>query len=90
MKSIADLPTQIMHHSDHDFIGQSHPQLPIWSLDERCSDAEQYQRWVNEMPTRGTERLNEMDKWISHFEAAKMVPIHTVTLTIDSLDVTIW
>ena len=42
------------------------------------------------MPTRGTERLNEMDKWISHFEAAKMVPIHTLTLDVNSLDVTRW
>ena len=84
------LPTQIMHHSDHQFIGQSHPQLPIGSLNERCSYAKQYRRWVNEMSTRTTERLDEMDRWISHFEAAKMIPIHTVTLDADSLDVTRW
>ena len=40
------------------------------------------------MLTRGTERLDEMDRWISHFEAAKMVPIHTFTLDVDSLDFT--
>ena len=42
------------------------------------------------MSTRTTERLDEMDRWISHFEAAKMIPIHTVTLDADSLDVTRW
>ena len=42
------------------------------------------------MPTRSSERLDEMDRWMDHFEAAKRVPIHTVTLDVDSLDVTRW
>ena len=42
------------------------------------------------MPTRDTERPNEMDRWMEHFETAKLVPIHTVTLNLDSLDVTRW
>ena len=77
------LPTQIMHHSDHQFIGQSHPRLPIRSLDERCSYTKQYPWWVSKMPIRGTERLDEMDRWVNHFEAAKMVPIIIVTLDVD-------
>ena len=35
------------------------------------------------MPTRRSERMD-------HFEVAKEVPIHTVTLDVNSLDVTCW
>ena len=42
------------------------------------------------MPTRGSEKIKEMVRWMDHFEAAKEVPIHTVTLDVDSLDVTCW
>ena len=38
------------------------------------------------MPTRRSERLKEMVRWMDHFEAAKEVPIHTVTLDVDSLE----
>ena len=38
----------------------------------------------------GSERLEEMVRWMDHFEAAKEVPIHTVTLDVGSLDVTRW
>ena len=62
MKRIADLPTQIMQQSDHKFQGRWHWQLPIRSLDKGCSHAEQYRRWVNDMPTRSLERLDEMDR----------------------------
>ena len=42
------------------------------------------------MPTRSTERAEEMNRWIDHFEASKVVPIHTVTLDANSLEVTRW
>ena len=42
------------------------------------------------MPTRGSERIKEMILWMDHFEAAKEVLIHTITLDINSLDVTRW
>ena len=42
------------------------------------------------MPTRRSERLKEMVRWMDHFEAAKEVPIHTITLDVDSLDFTRW
>ena len=42
------------------------------------------------MPTRRSERPKEMVCWMDHFEAAKEVPIHTITLDVDSLDVTRW
>ena len=90
MKRIAELPNQVMQQSDYKFQGRSHPQLPIRSLDEGCSHAEQYRRWVNDMTTRSSERLDEMDRWMDHFEAAKEVPIHTITLDVASLDITRW
>jgi hypothetical protein len=37
------------------------------------------------MPTRRSERLKEMVRWMDEFEAAK-----EVTLDVDSLDVTRW
>ena len=42
------------------------------------------------MPTRGSEKIKEMVHWRDHFEAAREVPIHTITLDIGSLDVTRW
>ena len=42
------------------------------------------------MPTRSTERADEIFRWIDHFEASKVVPIHTVTLDAESLEVTCW
>ena len=89
-KSIADLPTQNITQSDRRFKGQSHPGLPIRSLEESCSHAEQYRQWVNDMPTRSTERADEIFRWIDHFEASKVVQIHTVTLDAESLEVTCW
>ena len=90
MTRIAQLPTQKMKETDYQFEGQVHPQLPIRSLDEDCSSAEQYRRWVNDMPTRGSEKIKGMVRWMDHFEAAKEVPIHTISLDISSLDVTRW
>ena len=90
MTRIAQLPTQKMKETDYQFEGQVHPRLPIRSLDEDCSSAEKYRRWVNDRPTRGSEKINEMNHWINHYQAAKEVPIHTITLDINSLDVTRW
>ena len=64
--------------------------LSMQFLDEGCSHAEQYRRWINDILTRRSERLKEMVRWMDHFEAPKEVPIHTVTLDVDSLDVTRW
>ena len=38
------------------------------------------------MPTRGSEKIKEMVRWRDHFEAARDVPIHTITLDTGSLD----
>ena len=90
MTRIAQLPTQKMKETDYQFEGQVHPRLPIRSLDEDCSSAEKYWRWVNDRPTRGSEKIKEIVRWMDHFEAAKEVPIHTITLDISSLNVTRW
>ena len=42
------------------------------------------------MPTRGSEKIKKMVRWMDHFEAAREVPIHTITLDIGSLDATQW
>ena len=39
------------------------------------------------MPCRSTERSDEIFRWIDHFEASKVVPMHTVNLDVDSLGV---
>ena len=38
------------------------------------------------MPTRGSEKIKEMVRWRDPFEAARDVPIHTITLDIGSLE----
>ena len=42
------------------------------------------------MLTRSSERLDEINRWMDHFEAAKEVPIYTITLDVASLDITRW
>jgi hypothetical protein len=42
------------------------------------------------MPTSGSEKIKEMVRWRDHFEAARDVPIHTLTLDTGSLDATRW
>ena len=89
-KRIADQPTQNIKQSDQRFKNASHPRLPIRSLEENCSHVKQYRRWVNDEPTRSTEKVDDILRWMDHFEASKVVPIHTITLDVDSLEVTCW
>ena len=44
MKRLAELPIQKLKHSDHQYDGMSHKTLPIHSLSENCSAAEQHRR----------------------------------------------
>ena len=76
-KCLADLPTQIKHPSNHQYKGKSHPRLPICSLAERCTHAEQHRRWLDNMPTRGMEVLDKTDRWIKHFKAIPHPHYHT-------------
>ena len=89
-ETLASLPNQRIRTFDLKFKGASHDRLPIRSLDERCTAAEQYRRWVDDEPTRGTELLLKLNRWIRHFEAAKQNPIHIVTLSPEGLDETRW
>ena len=89
-RKIAALPTQNIKQSDHRFKDMTHPRLPIRSLEENCSHVNQYRRWVNDKPTRSTEVADKMLQWVDHFEASKVVPIYTITLDADSLEVTCW
>ena len=89
-ETLASLPTQRIRHFDLKFKGASHDRLPIRSLDERCTAAEQYRRWVDDEPTRGTELLPKLNRWITHFEKARQMPIHTVNLSTEGLNETRW
>ena len=57
---------------------------------ENCTPAEQHRRWIDDEPTRSTELLPKLNRWIRHFEAAKQNPIHIVSLSPESLDETRW
>ena len=89
-KTIANMPTQIVRHRDHQYKGASHSRLPIHSLAKDCTHAEQHRRWIDDSPTRSTEILPEINLWIKHFEAARTNPIHLITLSPESLDRTRW
>ena len=89
-EKLASLPNQRIRHPDHQYKGVSHPRLPIRSLSENCTAAEQHQRWIDDSPTRSTEILPDINRWINHLRAAGPNPIHLVTLSPESLDVTRW
>ena len=89
-ETLARLPNQRIATFDKKFKGESHDRLPIRSLDERCTAAEQYKRWVSDEPTRGTELLPKLNRWITHFELSRQMPIHTVNLSTEGLIETRW
>jgi len=89
-ETLASLPNQRTTTFDQQFKGASHDRLPIRSLDERCTAAEQYKRWVSDEPTRGTELLPKLNRWIKHFEKSRQMPIHTVNLSTEGLMETRW
>ena len=89
-EKLAVMPTQKTHHQDLRYNGVSHESLPIRSLSEKCTAAEQHRRWVNDSPTRSTEILPEINRWINHFKAAEHNPIHLATLSPEGLDKTRW
>ena len=75
---LTGLPAQPVHPSDHQFNNASHPRLPIPSLAERCTHAEQHRRWINDKGCRQTEILDDYNRWTRHFETAKAFPIHLI------------
>ena len=57
------------------FKGLSHPTLPICSILEPGTPAEQYRKWVNKIPPRSTEIRLMIERWIEHFKLAKERPV---------------
>ena len=68
----------------------THSILPIRSLRENCTHVNQFRRWVNDSPPRGTKVAGNMLEWVLHFEASKEVPQFTINLGADSLEVACW
>jgi adenylosuccinate synthase len=79
-----------MKPSDYKYKGKDHKSLPIRSMAENCSPAEQHRRWVNNMPCRRTEILPQIERWIKHFERAKQDPIHLVELDPEKAEISWW
>ena len=48
-----------------------HPYLPIRSLGEPGTPAEQHKKWINDEPCRETEVKAEKKRWINHFMQSK-------------------
>ena len=89
-EKIAAVPTQSIKPYEHRFKNMTHPVLPIRSLRENCTHVNQFRRWVNDSPPRGTKVASNMIEWILHFEASKEVPQFTINLGADSLEVACW
>ena len=65
---LAELPSQPLGASASMYKGMKHKHLPMRSMEEDCSAAEQHRCWINNMPCRRTEILPEIESWIKHFE----------------------
>ena len=89
-RKIAAVWTQNMKPSDHRFKNMTHSTLPIRSIEENCSHVNQYRRWINDSPPRGTKVANKMLDWVLHFEASKEDPQFTINLDLSSLEVACW
>ena len=89
-KKIAAVPTQNIKPSEHRFKNMTHPILPIRSIEENCSQVNQFRQWVNDRTTRSTEAADDMLDWVLHFEESKLVPQFTINLGADSLEVACW
>ena len=50
---------------------RQYPYLPIRSLGEPGTPAEQHKRWINDEPCRETEVKTEKKRWIKHFRQSK-------------------
>ena len=89
-EKIAIVPTQEITQYDHRFKDMTHKILPVRSLEENCTHVNQYRRWINDNPPRGTKVASKMLEWVLHFEASKEDPQFTINLDASSLESTWW
>ena len=84
------VPTKEITQYDHRFKDMTHKILPVRSLEENCTHVNQYRRWINDNPPRGTKVASKMLEWVLHFEASKEDPQFTINLDASSLEATWW
>ena len=89
-QKLANMPSQKIYRLDRRCNGATYPGLPIRSLTEKCTAAEQHRRWINDSPTRSTETLSDYNRWITHFKTAEQHPIHLTTLSPEGQAKTKW
>ena len=89
-QKLANMPPQKTYRLDKRCNGATYPGLPIRSLTEKCTAAEQHRRWINDSPTRSTETLSDYNRWITHFKTAEQHPIHLTTLSPEGQAKTKW
>ena len=90
-EKIAIVPTQEVTQYEHEkFKDRTHKILPVRSLEENVTHVNQYRRWINDDPPRGTKIADKMLGWVLHFEASKEDPQFTMNLDASSLEATWW
>ena len=57
------------------FKGLNHPYLPIRSILEPGSPAEQYRKWLSDDPSRIHQIRPEIDRWKEHCKLSKVRPV---------------
>jgi hypothetical protein len=57
------------------FKGLNHPDLPIRSILEPGTPAEQYRKWLSDDPPRIHKIRPEIDRWKEHFKLSKERPV---------------
>ena len=89
--SLANMPIQPLDPSDfHKYKGKTRKRLPIRYLAEKGSAAEQHRRGVSDMPTRWTEVLPKLERWIDHFDMAKITQILLIEVEPESAEMSWW
>ena len=67
-----------------------HPYLPIRSLSEPGTPAEQHRKWINDEPCRETEVTAEKKRWTNHFKQSKKIPAQFQDLDDESRKRSVW
>ena len=72
------------------FKGLNHPDLPIRSIFEPGTPAEQYRKWLNDDPPRIHEIRPEIERWKKHFRLSKERPVALDDFDGDGTEKLVW
>ena len=67
-----------------------HPYLPIRSIGEPGTPAEQHKKWINDEPCGETEVKAEKKRWINHFKQSKIGPAQSRDLDGEGRKRSVW